>query len=133
MKYNIYILHIHKRKKMIELKDLMKNGAQSIVPKDLADMTLGEILSNPDVEVHKKGNVVRMKRKTSTESIMVEVRGYSDAVTVSESRASRGKPFNQMGGTIAKMRAEGKTQAEVADILGTTQTNISRIERQMKK
>jgi transcriptional regulator len=30
------------------------------------------------------------------------------------------------------MRAEGKTQAEVAAILGTTQTNISKIERKMK-
>ena len=35
--------------------------------------------------------------------------------------------------TIAQLRAEGKTQAEVADILGTTQTNISKIERKTKR
>jgi transcriptional regulator len=38
-----------------------------------------------------------------------------------------------MESTIAKMRAEGKTQAEVADLLGTTQTNISKIEKKMKQ
>ena len=115
------------------MSNLIKKGAGQMIPKDIGDMTLNELLGRRDVEVHKKDNILKMKRKTSTETLTIEVRSYDDASVVSQSRTSLDKPFNQMGSTIAKMRAEGKTQAEVAEILGTTQTNISRIEKKMKK
>lgn len=112
---------------------LIKKDDGKMIPKDIGDMTLNELLGRRDVEVYKKDNVLKMKRKTSTETLTIEVRSYEDTSVVSRARTSLNKPFNQMGGTIAKMRAEGKTQAEVAEILGTTQTNISRIEKKMKK
>ena len=115
------------------MNNLIKKGADEMLPKDIGDMTLKELLGRRDVEVHKKDNVLKMKRKTSTETLTIEVCSYDDAAVISQSRTSLGKPFNQMGTTIAKMRAGGKTQAEVAEILGTTQTNISKIEKKMKK
>lgn len=104
-----------------------------MVPKDIADMTLRDLLSSKDVEVHKKDNVLKMKRRTPSETVMVEVHSYDDAAIVSQSQTYRDRPFSQMETTIAQLRAEGRTQAEVADILGTTQTNISKIENKMKK
>lgn len=115
------------------MSDLIKRSAGALIPKDIGDMTLKELIACKDVEVHKKANVLKMQRKMPTETVTVEVRTYDEAAVVSQSRASRSKPFNQMGATIAKMRAEGKTQAEVATILGTTQTNISKIEKKMKR
>lgn len=115
------------------MSDLIKKSADKMIPKDIGDMTLRELLVSKDVEVHKKDNYLKMKRKTSTETVTIEVRSYDDTAVISQSRTSLNKPFNQMTSTIAQMRAEGKTQAEVAEILGTTQTNISRIERKMKK
>lgn len=113
--------------------NLIKKGAGDMVPKDIGDMTLRELMSSKDVEVRKKDNVLKMKRRTPSETIMLEVRSYDDTAIVAQSRTPHDKPFSQMGSTIAKMRSEGRTQAEVADILGTTQTNISKIEKQMKK
>lgn len=43
------------------------------------------------------------------------------------------KPISEMIESIAKLRAEGMTQQEVARILGTTQANISKIERNAKE
>lgn len=104
-----------------------------MVPKNIADMTLRDLMSSTDVEVHKKDNVLKMKRRTSSETIMVEIRSHDNTTIVSKSRTNRDRPFSQMETTIAQLRAEGKTQAEVADILGTTQTNISKIERKTKR
>lgn len=115
------------------MSNLIKKGSDGMVPKDIADMTLRELMASKDVEVHKKDNVLKLKRRMPTETVMVEVRSYDDAAIVSQSRTHRDKPFSQMESTIAKMRAEGKTQAEVADLLGTTQTNISKIEKKMKQ
>ena len=98
------------------MSNLIKKGADGMVPKDIADMTLRELMASKDVEVHKKDNVLKLKRRMPTETVMVEVRSYDDAAIVSQSRTHRDKPFSQMESTIAKMRAEGKTQAEVADL-----------------
>jgi DNA-binding CsgD family transcriptional regulator len=111
---------------------LVKKGPSDMIPKDIGDMTLKELIFSPDVEVHKKDNILKMRKSTSSETVMLEIRSYDDAATVSQSRTYRDKPFSHMESTIAQMRAEGKTQAEVATILGTTQTNISKIERKMK-
>ena len=110
------------------MSKLVKKGPGDMIPKGIGDMTLKDLIFSPDVEVHKKDNVLKLRRRTSS-----EIRSYDDAATVSQSRTYRDKPFSHMESTIAQMRAEGKTQAEVAAILGTTQTNISKIERKMKR
>lgn len=115
------------------MNDIMKAGASTMVPKDIADMTLKDLMSSKDVEIHKKDNVLRLKRRTPSETIMVEVRSYDDAAIISQSRTCRTKPFSQMETTISQLRAEGKTQSEIADLLGTTQPNISKIENRMKR
>lgn len=115
------------------MSKLVKKGPGDMIPKGIGDMTLKDLIFSPDVEVHKKDNVLKLRRRTSSETVMLEIRSYDDAATVSQSRAYRDKPFSHMESTIAQMRAEGKTQAEVAAILGTTQTNISKIERKMKR
>ncbi len=115
------------------MSDLIKKSADIMVPKDIADMTLKDLMSGKDVEIHKKENVLKMKRRTESETILVEIRSYDDTTTVSKSQTYRDRPFSHMRSTIAQMRKEGKTQAEVADILGTTQTNISKIEKKMKQ
>ena len=115
------------------MSNIIKNSVGDMVPKNIADMTLRDLMSSTDVEVHKKDNVLKMKRRTSSETIMVEVRSHDNTTIVSKSRTNRDRPFSQMETTIAQLRAEGKTQAEVADILGTTQTNISKIERKTKR
>ena len=115
------------------MSKLIKKGAGDMLPRDIGEMTIGELMSSKDVEVRKKNNVLRMKRRTQSETVMLEIRSDDDTTIVSQSRTFRDKPVSHMEATIAQLRKEGRTQAEVADILGTTQTNISKIERKMKK
>lgn len=103
-----------------------------IIPESIGNMTLNELLASKDVEVHKRKNSLKMKRTTPSESLLVEIRTYEDATVATQAKTLLNKPFNQMGETIAQLRAEGKTQAEVADILGTTPSNICKIEKKMK-
>lgn len=112
---------------------LIKRTSPDMIPSNIGEMTLNQLMSEGDVEIRKKDNILKMKRRTPSETIMVEVRSYDDTAIVFQSQTHRGKPFSQMESTIAQMRAEGRTQSEVADILGTTQTNISKIEKRMRK
>lgn len=115
------------------MSNISKKGNKGLMlPEGLSDMTFGDLLASEGVEIHKKDNVLKLKKKTPSETVMVEVRKYDDTNIVSESKIYRTKPFSQMKTTIAQLRKEGRTQAEVAEILGTTQTNISKIEKQMK-
>jgi hypothetical protein len=79
-----------------------------MVPKDIADMTIQDLISSKDVEVHKNDNVLKLKRRTPTETVMIEVRSYDDSTIVSQSRTHRDKTISQMGSTIVKLREEGK-------------------------
>ena len=104
-----------------------------MIPKGIGDMTLKDLIFSPDVEVHKKDNVLKLRRRTSSETVMLEIRSYDDAATVSHSRTYRDKPFSHIESSVPQMRAEGKPQVDLAAILGTTQTNISKIERKTKR
>ncbi|WP_304509354.1 hypothetical protein [Anaerotignum sp.] len=113
--------------------NLVKKNNGGLLPDNIGNATLNQLLSRSDVEVHKKDNKITLKQKTPTESVTVEIRAYPDTTTVSQSRTARTRPINQMGDTIKQMRSEGQTQADIADKLGTTQSNISKIEKTMKK
>ena len=113
--------------------NLAKKNSGGMIPSNIGNMTLYELMEQRDVEVYKKDNLLKMKRKTASETLSIEIRSYEDADIISQSRTKLDRPFNQMGETIAQLRAEGKTQSEVAEMLGTTQTNVSKIEREMKK
>ena len=73
-----------------------------------------------------------MKQRIANEIDTVEVRSYDDTNIISQSRTNKSRPVSQMESTIAQLRKEGRTQTEVANLLGTTQTNISKIEKKMK-
>ena len=115
------------------MSKLIKKNAGDMLPRGIGSMTIQELMSSKDVEVHKKDNVLKMKRRTQSETVTLEIRSYDDTTILSRSQTPRDKPVSHMGSTIAQLRAEGRTQTEVADILGTTQTNISKIESKMKK
>jgi DNA-binding transcriptional regulator YiaG len=113
--------------------DIIRKHEGGFFPNDIGNETLNQLVVRKDVEVHKKDNKLTLKRVTSSESVTIEVRTYPDATIVTQSKADRTRPVSQMQDTIKKMRDEGQTQADVADKLGTTQSNISKIEKGIKK
>ena len=100
------------------MSNIVKKETSGIIPKEIANITLEELMSTEGVEFHKKNNILRMKQRIANE--------------ISQSRTNKSRPVSQMESTIAQLRKEGRTQTEVANLLGTTQTNISKIEKKMK-
>lgn len=116
-------------------KNIAKKTENGLLPINSGNETrqlIDQFLACDDVEVHKKNNKLTLRRVTPTESVTVEVRNYPDTTSVTQSKTLRNRPVSQMGDTIKKMRSEGQTQAEVADKLGTTQSNIAKIEKRTK-
>ena len=114
------------------MSNIVKKETSGIIPKEIANITLEELMSTEGVEFHKKNNILRMKQRIANEIVTVEVRSYDDTNIISQSRTNKSRPVSQMESTIAQLRKEGRTQTEVANLLGTTQTNISKIEKKMK-
>lgn len=120
---------------------VVNDGTKNI---DIMNKTLSELINDPRVEVNRKGNVLTLK--TDSETITVQSNSdipVSDNAPAESTIISTGvsanitqgrrKPITQMEPIIKQLRTEGKTQLQVAEILGTTQANISKIERTMKK
>jgi len=103
-------------------------------PQDkLLQMSLGELLYDNDAEIHKKGNKLKVTKRTPGASIHIEYTQYDDTSVLSTNLVSHDKPVSQMQETIRQMRADGMTQQEVAEKLSTSPSNISKIEKKMRK
>lgn len=127
------------------MSDLLEKSAEILAPQDVMGKTLRELMADPSVEINRKGNILTLN--TGREIITIRPCSNDGAqeqgnVTAENANASagpsaakrnRGQPITQLKSKIVELRAAGKTQREVAEILGTTQANISKIEREMKK
>ncbi len=99
----------------------------SILPKEVGEMTLNQLLAHDGVEIRKKDNRTMIKRVTPSETISMEIRTYENGSTYSQSRFSTPERKMDLKDIAKKMKREGKTQAEIADLLGTSQPYISRM------
>lgn len=112
------------------------------------DKSLRELLTDKDAELAKKGNVLTINLGSKTITIMDSDPANNGAPTDVSSPSGAGAPstevqhteprrrripFSHMAAEIEKLRKEGLTQKEVAQRLGTTQANVSRIERAAQK
>lgn len=57
----------------------------------------------------------------------MEIRSYNEGVTVLQSKIAMHEKKKDFRDTAKQMKKEGKTQSEIADILGTTQPYISKM------
>lgn len=99
----------------------------SILPKEVGEMTLNQLLAQDGVEIKKKDNKTLIKRVTPTETISMEIRTYDNGITYSQSKFSMPEKKMDLKDVAKQMKNEGKTQAEIADLLGTSQPYISKM------
>ncbi len=125
------------------MSDLLEKSAEILAPQDVMGKTLRELMVDPSVEINRKGNILTLN--TGREIITIRpcsndgaqeqgnVTAENASASPSAAKRNRGQPITQLKSKIVELRAAGKTQREVAELLGTTQANISKIEREMKK
>ena len=114
------------------MSNIVKKETSGIIPKEIANITLEELMSTEGVEFHKKNNILRMKQRIANEIQTVQLLRNDHTNINTQSITNKSPQVSQMESTIAQLRKDGRTQTEVANLLGTTQTNISKIEKKMK-
>ena len=95
------------------MSNIVKKETSGIIPKEIANITLEELMSTEGVEFHKKNNILRMKQRIANEIVTVEVRSYDDTNIISQSRptsqpngidyratSKRGKNSNRSGQSL---------------------------------
>lgn len=95
--------------------------------------TLCDLAHCSDVEVSIKHNNVDMQIKQSANIVNVNMRWYGNVAGATLYVTERVKPKYRLTQAIIELRAEGKTQAQVAKILGISQAYVSLLERQYKQ
>ena len=53
------------------MSNIVKKETSGIIPKEIANITLEELMSTEGVEFHKKNNIIRMKQLISNEIVTV--------------------------------------------------------------
>ena len=129
----------------LTMSDLLEKSAEILAPQDVMGKTLRELMVDPSVEINRKGNILTLNtgreiitiRPCSNDGAQeqgnVTAENANASASPSAAKRNRGQPITQLKSKIVELRAAGKTQREVAELLGTTQANISKIEREMKK
>ena len=114
-------------------------------PKEILNLTIRDLLADSSLEFHKQGSVLTFSTPEGVISIQLKGRGAKAATKGTETKARGPKkgsrpPRPHRPGSRAAMlepkvmalRAEGKTQKEVAEILQIKQAYVSVLERQAK-
>ena len=53
------------------MSNIVKKETSGIIPKEIANITLEELMSTEGVEFHKKNNILRMKQRIANEIVMM--------------------------------------------------------------
>lgn len=116
-----------------------------LTPQAIMNMTVGELMADPNLEVHKQGSVlsfttpegiITIQPRTSPAAPAAPKRGRKKAAAPAAEAAPRKRKrlskVNSLEPKIKALRAEGKNQSEIAAILQKSQSYISTIERKMR-
>lgn len=125
-------------------KSVENNAQQDVIDYvKQAKLDVNEMVADPSVDINRKGNVltidtgpavviVKLKSDNNAQDNAAAESASTDTGTSANKTQTRREPITQREAEIKKLRDEGLTQREVAKIMGTTQANISKIERAMK-
>ena len=56
------------------MSNIVKKETSGIIPKEIANITLEELMSTEGVEFHKKNYILRMKQRIANENVTLEDR-----------------------------------------------------------
>ena len=104
-------------------KDLLRPGDLG----ELDSFTLSDLLRDKEAEILKKGSVLKVRKRVDDHLVTLEVRSYPDGMSLSQSSFKNNGKKKKLAGTVKAMRAEGKTQQEIAYNLGISQSYVVKL------
>lgn len=100
------------------------------LPAKLGNKSLSDLISQPGTkatfESKDDKQTFTLKRKEPTFSLQAKIDFYPDGTKTESRTTSPNKPAKEKKQTMNAMKAEGKTQKEIADATGTSQATVSR-------
>jgi DNA-directed RNA polymerase specialized sigma subunit len=100
------------------------------LPDKLGNKSLSELISQPGtkatIESKEDKQTLTVKRKEADYSFQAKIDIFSDGTKRESVTTSPNIPAKEKRQTMKAMKAEGKTQQQIADETGTSQATVSR-------
>lgn len=129
-----------KSSSLLKATNIVAQSKDAVDPVDRKDLrklltqtSLCDLARCPDVEVSTEQNSVDMLIKQPDGILNVNIRWYDKVAGATLYFAKREKPLYLLTPDIIELRGEGKTQKQVARILGMSQPYVSVLERKHKQ
>ena len=105
-----------------------KNELTILVPTNVGNKTINELISDPNTEIKKKNNQLRAVYKTPDS---VQTYTFSDIKGVKEIIATSAERDN-IREKVKALHKAGKKQTDIADTVGISQPRVSQILKSKK-
>lgn len=97
----------------------------------IGDMTVNDLINNPNTDVIKKGNKISVRHQTDYGVASLELSLYSSRRKSLRASSVPGRKLKKgYAEDIREMKAEGMTQKDIAFELGISESYVSQIIRQ---
>lgn len=97
--------------------------------KNIGDMTLNELFNYDEIEIIKTKKSLKFIRETDEHSMVFELRKKNGLQSISQHTFKKTKDKITLKQSAKELYKEGKTQQEIAEILGIYQSQVSLILR----
>ena len=106
----------------------IKKDPRGLVPANIGNRTINELISDPNTEIIKKNNQLRAIQRTPYAVQTYTIRDISGVQEIVATNA----PRDNISARVEALRKEGKKQTDIADTLGITQPRVSQILKNKK-
>lgn len=103
----------------------MSKDLVPIIPDDLQNITLRQLMQSDDVEIKKCGNKLHITKDNPDSVLSVEYTQYAQGKSLAATEISTDGSKKGRKDTVRQMRAEGKTQVEIARRTKMSQAYVS--------
>lgn len=133
-KERFYYSPIEAKVEIVPLVDVKMDNKLNLNDMELGNMTINNLLADPEVELHKKKDSVKIIKKNENLVITLEVQQRTGLNKTTLTHYEKSTSKEERRENIEKMYHEDKlTQAQIADIVGLTQPQVSAILKKNKK
>lgn len=103
----------------------------SLIKKDIQNMTLAEIQNDADEIIIKK-NQLKIQKRTNDEIITIQIDSFPDGQFMNLGRVKQPEKKSDLKETILMLLEQGFKQKDIAFKLGISQSLVSKIKKKSK-
>ncbi len=99
----------------------------SMIPGNLQNKTLGELLASEDTDIAIKRGKLTAKKKIGERHMVLTIENMTGFSEMAIASVNRNLSKNEQIQLVKKLRKEGRKQQEIADIIDRSQSYVSQL------